>query len=213
MDIDSATGSTAGSPAGGTANGPAGGTADGTANSSPVRLEPWSDGDAGLLRAVNAPELMAHLGGPESEEQLVARQRRYVELTADAARPGGMFRIVLLPEEVAAGSIGFWETSFEGEPVYETGWTVLPGFQGRGVATAATRAVVERARAEDRFGALLAFPSTDNGPSNAVCRKAGFRLLGERDFEYPPGRPMRCNAWRLDLADTASPDLATRPGA
>ncbi|MFE5298318.1 GNAT family N-acetyltransferase [Streptomyces sp. NPDC056632] len=167
----------------------------------PVRLEPWSDEDFALLHAVNAPELMGHLGGPESEEQLVARQRRYVELSADTGRPGSMFRIVLLPEETAAGSIGFWETSWDGEPVYETGWTVLPGCQGRGVATAATRAVVERARAEGRFRHLYAYPSTDNGPSNAVCRKAGFTLLGERDFEYPPGNPLRCNAWRLDLTD------------
>ncbi|MEV5974224.1 GNAT family N-acetyltransferase [Streptomyces sp. NPDC051921] len=167
--------------------------------SMPVRLEPWADEDFALLHAVNAPELMDHLGGPETEQQLVARHRRYVELSADAARPGAMFRIVLLPEEAAAGSIGFWETSWDGEPVYETGWTVLPGFQGRGVATAATRAVVERALSEGRFRHLYAYPSTDNGPSNAVCRKAGFTLLGERDFEYPPGNPIRCNAWRFDL--------------
>ncbi|MFG3349637.1 GNAT family N-acetyltransferase [Streptomyces sp. NPDC048018] len=168
-------------------------------NGMPVRLEPWSDEDFALLHAVNAPELMDHLGGPESEEQLVARQRRYVALSADPDRPGAMFRIVLLPEETAAGAIGFWETSWDGEPVYETGWTVLPGCQGRGVATAATRAVLERARAEGRFRHLYAYPSTDNGPSNAVCRKAGFTLLGERDVEYPPGNPIRCNAWRIDL--------------
>ncbi|MFF5976889.1 GNAT family N-acetyltransferase [Streptomyces sp. NPDC012769] len=179
--------------------------------STTVRLEAWSKGDFDLLRAVNAPELTAYLGGPETEEQLAARQSRYEALSADADRPGGMFRIVLLPEGTAAGSIGFWETSWEGEPAYETGWTVLPGFQGRGVATAATRAVVERARAEGRFRHLHAFPSTDNGSSNAVCRKAGFTLLGERDFEYPPGRPMRCNDWRLDLAGVANAP-ATPPG-
>ncbi|MFI8521324.1 GNAT family N-acetyltransferase [Streptomyces sp. NPDC085481] len=177
-------------------------------DSGTVRLEAWSDDDAWLLRAVNAPELTEHLGGPESEEQLVGRQRKYVALSSDETRPGCMFRVVLLPEETAAGAIGFWETSWEGEPVYETGWTVLPGSQGRGVASAATRAVVERARAEGRFRYLHAFPSTENGPSNAVCRKAGFTLLGERDFEYPPGRPMRCNVWRLDLAA----DGATPPG-
>jgi hypothetical protein len=32
-----------------------------------------------------------------------------------------------------------------------------------------------------------------------VCRKAGFELLGEADFEYPAGHPLRCNDWRLDL--------------
>jgi hypothetical protein len=29
--------------------------------------------------------------------------------------------------------------------------------------------------------------------------KVGFELLGEYDFEYPPGHLMRCNDWRLDL--------------
>ncbi|TXS12943.1 GNAT family N-acetyltransferase, partial [Streptomyces sp. ms191] len=87
-----------------------------------------------------------------------------------------------------------------------TGWTVLPGFRGRGVATAATRAVATRARAAGLHRFLHAFPSTDNGPSNAVCRKAGFELLGEQGFEYPPGRPMHCNDWRLDLRPPGSVD-------
>ncbi|MFG2838160.1 GNAT family N-acetyltransferase [Streptomyces zaomyceticus] len=166
---------------------------------SPVRLEPWSEADAALLRALNAPESTEHLGGPETEEQLVRRHRRYVELSADDTGAGRMFRIVLLPEEVVAGSIGFWVRTGDGEPVYETGWAVLPGFQGRGVATAATRAVAAEARAAGLHHRLHAFPSTDNAASNAVCRKAGFELLGERDFEYPPGHPMRCNDWCLDL--------------
>ncbi|KQX11609.1 GCN5 family acetyltransferase [Streptomyces sp. Root431] len=173
---------------------------------SPVRLEPWSEEDAGLLRALNAPELMGHLGGPETEEQLVGRHRRYVALSADDTGAGRMFRIRLLPDDVVVGSIGFWAQTWDGEAVYETGWTVLPGFQGRGVATAATRAVAAEARSAGLGRHLHAFPSADNAASNAVCRKAGFELLGERDFEYPPGRPMRCNDWRLDLGP--APDLA-----
>jgi hypothetical protein len=35
--------------------------------------------------------------------------------------------------------------------------------------------------------------------SNAVCRKAGFELVGECDFEYPPGNHIRSNDWRLAL--------------
>ena len=44
-----------------------------------------------------------------------------------------------------------------------------------------------------------AFPSVDNGPSNAICRKLGFTFLEASEFEYPKGHFMRCNDWRLDL--------------
>ncbi|MBB5122260.1 GCN5 family acetyltransferase [Streptomyces eurocidicus] len=165
----------------------------------PVRLDPWAPQDLGLLRALNTPEQMTHLGGPETEEQILARHERYVRLSADRTGAGRMFRITLFPEGGVVGSIGFWRHTRDGEQVYETGWMVLPGFQGRGVATAATRVVTERARAERAHRFLHAFPSTGNKPSNAVCRKAGFELIGERDVEYPPGRPVRCNDWRLAL--------------
>jgi hypothetical protein len=46
----------------------------------------------------------------------------------------------------------------------------------------------------------------DNAPSNAICREVGFELLGELDFEYPPGHSMRCNDWCLDLRVGMSTD-------
>lgn len=59
--------------------------------------------------------------------------------------------------------------------------------------------MVERARAAGKHRFLHAFPSVDNAPSNSVCQKVGFTLLGAMDFEYPPGHPLRCNDWVLDL--------------
>ncbi|MGW2562859.1 GNAT family N-acetyltransferase [Streptomyces sp. NPDC001514] len=164
-----------------------------------VRIEPWSEGDFALLQAANAPELMEHLGGPETDEKLAERHKRYVTLSADRTGAGRMYRVVLADGGEAVGTIGFWETTWQGQQAYETGWSILPGFQGRGIATAATLAVVAEARAAGKHRYLLAFPSIDNAPSNGVCRKAGFSLLGECEFEYPPGRPMRGNQWRLDL--------------
>jgi hypothetical protein len=46
---------------------------------------------------------------------------------------------------------------------------------------------------------LHAFPSVDKPSSNAVCCKAGLTLSGAREFEYPPGHPIRCNDWPFDL--------------
>jgi RimJ/RimL family protein N-acetyltransferase len=162
-----------------------------------VGLRPWSQGDLPILeRTVGDPAMMQHLGGPESPEKIRARHQRYLE---SAGSGGQMYVIVAGADGLAAGSIGYWEREWQGARVWETGWFVLPEFQGQGVATRATAAVVERARAEGKHRFLHAFPSVENGPSNAICRKAGFTLQGEVDFEYPPGSHMRCHDWRLDL--------------
>ena len=48
---------------------------------------------------------------------------------------------------------------------------------------------------------MHAYPAVDNDPSNGLCRKLGFELLGPSDFEWPSGSGtlMRCNDWRFDL--------------
>jgi RimJ/RimL family protein N-acetyltransferase len=160
-----------------------------------VRLEPWGPGDFGLVeQLMGDPAMTEFLGGPESAEKLKDRQRRYAE-------PGsGMFKIVDVASGEGIGSVGFWEREWRGGTVYETGWSVIPAFQGRGVAVEATRQLIELARETGRHRYMHAFPKVVNEASNAICRKLGFELLGEEDFEYPPGNPIRCNDWRLDLA-------------
>ena len=157
-----------------------------------VRLEPWGADGFELLRALNASAMTRHLVRPESAEQLADRQRRY------ALPDSGMFKVVWAATGEAVGSVGYWETEWRGEPGYETGWAVLPAFQGRGVATAATAQAIERTRAEARHSAVYAFPSVENDASNAICRKLGFELAGEHEFAYR-GSPLRCNVWRLAL--------------
>jgi RimJ/RimL family protein N-acetyltransferase len=161
---------------------------------SPIQLEPWADKDLDLLRRLNTPEIWAHLGGPETEEQVLKRHARYLDVESGS---GGMFTVVL--DGATAGSIGFWEREWQDETVYETGWNVLPEFQGKGVATAAAKAIIDRASAAGRHRWLHAYPSVDNPASNAICRKAGFTFAGEHDFEYPKGSFMRCNDWRHEL--------------
>jgi RimJ/RimL family protein N-acetyltransferase len=134
-----------------------------------------------------------HLGGPESDEKIAKRQARY-------ERPDSkQFKIVDEATGEGMGWVGYWERDAEGAEVYEIGWAVIPAFQGRGVAAAATQQAIELARAEKKRRFLHAYPSVDNGPSNAICRKLGFTLLGSSEFEYPKGNFMHCNDWRLDL--------------
>ncbi|MFE0806446.1 GNAT family N-acetyltransferase [Streptomyces sp. NPDC058848] len=159
-----------------------------------VCLVPWAEGDLWLLRRTNAPEMTAHLGGPETEEQLAVRHRRYVGLES-----GRMYRVALADGGETVGSIGYWQRTWRGAEVWETGWAVLPEFQGRGLAARAARAVAEAARDAGPHRYLHAFPSIDHAASNAVCRRAGFILLGQADFEYPKGHWIRSNDWRVDL--------------
>lgn len=161
-----------------------------------IRLEPWTQADLRLLRQANTPEMTAHLGGPETEAKLLDRHRRYLQQEDPGA--GLMFAVVLADGQ-RAGIVGYWERTWHDELVYETGWNIMPAFQGRGIATAAAKAVAGRARAQHRCQHLHAFPAVDHPASNAICRKAGFTLCGETDFEYPPGTIMRCNDWQLDL--------------
>jgi RimJ/RimL family protein N-acetyltransferase len=163
-----------------------------------VRLEPWGEDDFPLLESLlGDPAMTEHLGGPESPEKLAERQARYEKI--DDSGTGRMFKIVDEESGEGVGSVGYWEKSWRDGQVYETGWSVLPAFQGRGIAGEATAQVVDLARAERKHRYLHAFPSVDNAPSNAICRKLGFTLLEALDFEYPPGNPMRCNDWRLEL--------------
>ncbi len=167
-----------------------------------VTLRPWSDGDLPLLeRLMGDPAMTEHLGGPESLEAIRLRHARYCQSSRDEG--GTMFVVAVGATHTPAGSIGYWEREWQGQMVWETGWSVLPEFQGQGVATQAAATLIERARTARPCRPMHAFPAVDNGPSNAVCRKAGFGLLGPVDFEYPPGHSMRCNDWAIDLCEGA----------
>jgi RimJ/RimL family protein N-acetyltransferase len=161
-----------------------------------MRLEPWDDRGLDLERRGNLPEMKLFLGGPEPDATLVDRHERLLAMAPGAGR---MFLIMVPDAQQPVGSVGYWEKEWRDETVYEMGWSVLPGFQGRGLAVRATVAAVGLAAAERRHRWAHAYPRVDNGPSNAVCRKAGFTLLGETPFEFPKGNPITCNDWRYSL--------------
>ncbi|WP_420491576.1 GNAT family N-acetyltransferase [Neobacillus drentensis] len=160
-----------------------------------IQIKPWEDNNLDLLFRINAPEMMQHLGGPESKEQILKRHKRYLEL----GNRGRMFSIILLPELEPVGSVGYWQTTWNSESVYETGWSVLPSYQGKGIATRAVKLAIEEASSEYKYKYIHAFPSIQNPASNAICQKLDFEFISECEFEYPPGSFMRCNNWRYNL--------------
>ena len=158
-----------------------------------VHLEPWGPGDLPLLELLNDPEMTKHVGGPETPEKVADRQSGYEPMDSR------QYRIVVEPEIESAGWVGYWEITWDGEQVWETGWAVLPSFQGRGVASSATAQLIELARAERLHRFVHAYPRVENAPSNGICHSLGFTLLGEVDFPARGGGTARCNDWCLDL--------------
>jgi RimJ/RimL family protein N-acetyltransferase len=164
--------------------------------SATVTLEPWGSGDLPLLtRLMGDPRMTEHLGGPEGPDRLRERQARYERLKDGDRR----FKIVEVASGAGVGSVGFWTKEWPEEQVYETGWMVVPEFQGRGIAMTATEQAIELAKRDAKHRFMHAFPNVDNAPSNAICHRLGFERLEACEFEFPKGHFMTCNDWRLDL--------------
>jgi RimJ/RimL family protein N-acetyltransferase len=158
-----------------------------------VHLESWGTGDHPLLVQLNDAEMTKHVGGPESSEELADRQSRYEP--ADSRQ----FKIVVDDGGEGVGWVGYWEFTWRERQVWEIGWAVIPGFHGRGIASSATAQLLERARAERLHRFVHAFPQVVNTASNALCRRLGFELIGETDFDARRAGVVRCNDWRFDL--------------
>jgi RimJ/RimL family protein N-acetyltransferase len=165
-----------------------------------LRIELWGEDDLPLLeQLMGDPAMTEYLGGPESLDKIAERHERYVGLSGTGT--GEMFTIVDAATGESVGSIGYWDRDAPDGLAYETGWAVLPAFQGHGIATIATAQVIELLRAAHERRYLYAYPSVDNAPSNAICKKLGFEVVGVTEYEYPidSGNIMRCNDWRLEL--------------
>lgn len=168
-----------------------------------IRLRPYADADRWLTEAIEAnDEMMAELGGrlPAADIPRI-HERRLEGMATDRL---WYFTVEVQPQRRAVGTICLWSDVVDGETRSEAGWATLREFQGRGLATEALRLLIERAREDGRWGDIHAFPGSTNGPSNALCRSAGFRNLGEEVVAYA-GRSLRCQHWVLEAAPPSSP--------
>src|SRR3954454_21717946 len=162
-----------------------------------VTLFPYAGSDFPLLVEQNAPEMMTYLGGPETDEALQSRHEKYQRLMREGQ--ARMFRIAA-GAEPAVGIIGWWVAEWHEQSVLEAGWSILTRHQGQGYATEALRLLQRDAAQHGDRALLVANPRVYNAASNSICQRAGFSFRGEEDHEYPPGHPIRTNAWTFDLA-------------
>jgi RimJ/RimL family protein N-acetyltransferase len=157
-----------------------------------MELARYEDSDFALAEALETdPVVMRELGGPIDRARLAESHARRVS-------DPWYFKIVVDASGPAAGTIGIWEKELGELTIHETGWMVLPAFQGRGIATRALALLLERVRAAPQFPSMHAFPPIGNAPSNALRRRFDFTLLGQREFIYA-GRTLQCNHWMLDV--------------
>lgn len=135
------------------------------------------------------PELTKHLGGPVAREKMPGIFERRRRLVSE----GKALCFRVMADGVPAGSVLCWDRE---DGTAEMGWMILKDFQGRGLATAAARLLLEKAKG--RFPVMHATPAQENLASNAICRKLGFQLVRELEIEHHGAR-LRCNDWRLAL--------------
>ncbi|HVF07701.1 MAG TPA: GNAT family N-acetyltransferase [Actinomycetota bacterium] len=160
-----------------------------------MRLRAVTLGDLWLYERLRCdPVMTSELGGPQQHEDMPAKLSDDV---AAVERDESWISVVETDDGAVTGSVCIWQHEEQGERISEIGWMVLPEFQGRGLGRDATTAILERARADGRWGAIHAFPAVTNGPSNAICRSLGFTLLETTDFDYN-GASLHTNHWRLD---------------
>ena len=86
------------------------------------------------------------------------------------------------------------EPGMASETVYEAGWSVLPEFQGQGIAVAAATALIEfRGRRPVPVAACL--PVAGEPRLQRGLPQGRLRAARRDQFEFPPGTPMRSNDW------------------
>src|SRR5919201_1237129 len=174
-----------------------------------ISLVPLTQADLWLTAAMETdPVVMEHLGGPISAGEVPAIHARRLVGVLDGSVWYFTIRIDHRPRPV--GAVCLWrQRNDDGTEHSEAGWSILPAFQGRGIARAAVRELIRRAREDGRWGDIHAYPSVANAASNAVCRGAGFELVSEVDVDFR-GRQLLCNDWILRADADGSRD---HPGA
>ena len=161
-----------------------------------LRLRPWTtrrDDLARLLDLYGRSEVTRWLGGPPSvpPAELVARWRA----VADADDRFGVWAVELAGTATVAGTV-LLKPLPNGVGEVEVGWHLHPDSWGRGYATEAARAVIDRGF-ETGLPEVYAVVRPGNAASVAVCTRLGMTPLGRMRRWY--GRELE--AFRLDAPD------------
>jgi RimJ/RimL family protein N-acetyltransferase len=153
--------------------------------------------------------VLRRISAAAGEDLRAGRTPRDVRVAADyptefsagvgqhAAKGGalGPFFLHRAEDDVVVGEIG---GGLIAPGVVELGYAVVTSSWGRGYATEAVRALVERARSNPDVERIIGHTPLDRPASGRVLEKAGFVNAGEEEDEHD-GAPIRVNRWELVL--------------
>ena len=160
-----------------------------------VQLRVPTDEDAATWTALfDDDEVMRFIG--DGERRDLEYYARLVERQRSLAADSGLCLFSVLVEGQVAGFTGVhpWSHGWGPTGLPEIGWRLGRSFWGRGLATQAARAAVERARAA-QVQHLIAMVHESNAASFGVARKVG--MATEAVLVSPEGN--RVHRLGLDL--------------
>lgn len=135
-----------------------------------------------LIRLFCDDEMMRYLGGTWTTELTEETLQEWLEAWGKQNYYYGVMR--LKEDGTAVGIAGFTEDTNPDEPGMEFSWFVLPEYQKQGFASEITQAMLAYVFEVLKKDRLFAETHPENGASNRVLEKLGFKSAGERHHQY-----------------------------
>jgi ribosomal-protein-serine acetyltransferase len=178
-----------------------------------ARLRRWRAADADELYRV-VSDCLDHLRPwmPWADGYDRSRAEQFVTLSEHDWQAGVAFHYAILSDGAVAGSCGLMRRVGPGG--MELGYWLHPAYTGRGLATAATAALVEQAFGLPGVDHVLIVHDLANTASGAIPRRLGFDQV-ERRARSQPGAPGEAGVdlvWRLTREQAARHARQGSPG-
>jgi ribosomal-protein-alanine N-acetyltransferase len=122
-------------------------------------------------------------GWPPDLYDTPAIEYSVAQLESDPGQAGWSFYYFILRDRREAAPVLVGAGGYKGKPsaegTVEIGYSIVSGYQGRGLATEAAAALVAHAFRDARVNRVIAETLPRLAPSIGVLRKNGFRSVGE----------------------------------
>lgn len=144
-----------------------------------------------VIALLSHPEVMRFsILGPHDREQCIAFIDRC--LLQYRTKGYGLYAVTVKPSDHPIGYCGFNKHLIDDTPEIEVGYRLHPDFWGKGLATEASRAVLDYGFQTLGFTRLISIIEAENTASIRVAEKNG--LIHEKDARFQDKIPVRIYA-------------------